>query len=108
MLIVIIMSYEKIEQKWKNELINMDMDYGHHNPFKLIDSIKNLINSEYKKERSYHKKHKFIKNVWYCDTLKEYVYMLEKQLHLSLKQIKKLENGFDERNKYLKLEFIKR
>ena len=102
------MSSEKIELEWKGELINMDRDYGHHNPFKLIDCVKDLLNSEYKKERNYHKKHKFIKNIWYCDTLKDYIYMLEKQLHYSLKEIKKLEEGFDKRNKLLKLEYVKK
>ena len=48
------------------------------------------------------------KNIWYCNTLKDYIYMLEKQLHYSLKEIKKLEEGFDKRNKLLKLEYVKK
>jgi hypothetical protein len=101
------MSSSTITEDWKHELINMDMDYGHHNPFKLIDCVKELIEKVYEEEKKYHIKHNIIKNVWYCDSLKDYIYFLEKSLNKSLKSIKKLEEGFDERNKMLKLEYKK-
>ena len=101
------MSSSTIIDDWKYELIKMDEDYNHHNPFKLVDNIKEVLKKEYDEERKYNVKHKLIRNIWYCDTLKDYIYFLEKNLNKSIKKIKKLEEGFDERNKMLKLEYKK-
>ena len=99
-----IMTSKSITDEWKEKLIEIDSDYGHHNPFKFLDEINDTLFNIYKNEKNYTKKHKFIKNVWYTDTLKEYVLFLEKQLSKSINQLKKNEEGFDNRNKILKKE----
>ena len=92
------MSSNDINEEWKDILTNINDDYSHHNIYKFLESIKGVIDNNYKNEKDYSKKHKLIKNSWYCDTLKEYIYFLEKNLSKSIKTIKKLEEGFDERN----------
>tara|TARA_S200000501_G_scaffold222521_1_gene208741 strand:+ start:205 stop:513 length:309 start_codon:yes stop_codon:yes gene_type:complete len=97
------MGSKEIIEKWKDILRDIDDDYAHHNMYKLLESIKDYVNINYEKEKDYNKKHNIIKNSWYCDTLKEYIYFLEKNLSDSIKKIKKLEEGFDERNKIFNL-----
>lgn len=97
------MGSKEIIEKWKDILRDIDDDYTHHNMYKLLENIKDYININYDKEKDYNKKHNIIKNSWYCDTLKEYIYFLEKNLSDSIKKIKKLEKGFDERNKIFNL-----
>lgn len=96
------MGSKNLKDEWKKKLIEIDSEYGHHNPYKLLDETKNILKSEYDKEKNYTLKRKFIRSSWSCDTLKEYIYFLEKQLNNSIKQLKLAEEGFDNRNKLLK------
>ena len=96
------MGSKNLTDEWKSKLKEIDSEYGHHNPFRLLDETKDILKSEYDKEKNYSLKRKFIRNSWYCDSLKEYIFFLEKQLHNSIKQLKLAEEGFDNRNKLLK------
>ena len=96
------MSSDTINEEWKKILTEIDSDYGHHNPYKFLEEINDVLFKNYEKERDFSKKHKLIRNVWYTDTLKEYIYFLEKELSGAIKKLKRNEEGFDNRNKLLK------
>ena len=87
-----------INDKWKKKLIEIDTDYGHHNPYILVDNIKDQLNKFYKNEKKYHIKHNIIQKTWMCDSLKDYIYFLEKELSNTIKKLKTAEGGFDIRN----------
>jgi hypothetical protein len=93
----------EINNKWKEQLIEIDENYGHHNPYIFLKDIENLIKSYYDNEEDYKVKDKLIKNTWYCETLKDYIYFLEKELSNTIKKLKTAEEGFDKRNEILNL-----
>ena len=95
------MSSDLINNEWKKKLLEIDSDDGHHNPYVLLENIKDELNKIYEKEKKYHIKHNIIKNVWYCDSIKDYVYFLEKELRTAIKIIKSNEEGFSLTNKIL-------
>jgi hypothetical protein len=95
------MGSKNLTEEWKDQLKEIDSDYGHHSPYKFLEETKEILKNQYDKEKNYSVKRKFIRNVWYCESIKDYIYFLEKQLHNSIKQLKLAEEGFDNRNKLL-------
>lgn len=96
------MSSDDINNEWKNQLIIIRDEYN-KNIYELLRSVKKLLDDNYESEKNYQRKRKLIINSWYCESLKEYIFFLEKSLSQTIKKLKKAEHGFDERNRLLGL-----
>ena len=100
------MSSNDINNEWKDQLIFIRDEYN-KNIYDLLRSVKKIIENNYENEKNYKKKKKLIINTWYCDSLKEYIFFLEKTLSQTIKKLERAENGFDERNKNFNLNYLK-
>ena len=47
------MSSDTINDEWKKILTEIDSDYGHHNPYKFLEEINDILFKNYQNERNF-------------------------------------------------------